>query len=427
MSGDVLLHFPAELSRYREFRDEALVRFRARYRLPVIKRYGAATEDVGALVTHCDACGFIGAQLKGLGDVVWDLTPADIEAEISSRAEDPVYGWRPERCAECGAPEPTPIVALFGRYLPEAGVDLHLELAFGGGRILRARYHRMEPDGSTRPVPRPEDELSFADIFGAPFSVRGLWRDFIGRHLYADELTVHQVEPGYVIGLRPFADRPEEAARHFFGFSTWLHELRRMRPHDLQRRALQYDAVTFLRDREEDDIPVPFEESYHAWLAGYAHDIAEALIDPFIVADSDTFLHVLAAQAAAHGLRVTRKSDASTLFGRFSAPELEVDLNLAPVFFRVLHEGFSFERGLRRHFGRELAAMRAAAGLPAVLRRHLPGCAVEVRDGTELEVARPGAWRFRDDLVYVATSFDYETPAGLSELIEHVSAGAAAR
>ena len=48
------------------------------------------------------------------------------------------------------------------------------------------------------------------------------------------------------------------------GFEKWIERRRRERP---------YDTVTFFRDREEDGIAVPDEESYHAWLPAYAPDL----------------------------------------------------------------------------------------------------------------------------------------------------------
>jgi len=218
------------------------------------------------------------------------------------------------------------------------------------------------------------------------------------------------VQAGYCIGTRPFTDDHRVAARQFEGFPDWLELMRAHRP---------YDAVTFLRDREEDQIPIEYAESYHAWMPRYAHDVTEALIDPFIVADSDTFVATLARQAAFLGLQVRRESDEGTLFVRFWRDnDLDVRLNLGPFFFKILHEGRTFHRGLRLHFDRQLQALSSAAGLPDALRERLPDHRIEVLDGKLLQVGDSGgAVRFRDDLVHVATRFAYRTSQGMRDLL----------
>ena len=110
---------------------------------------------------------------------------------------------------------------------------------------------------------------------------------------------------------------------------------------------------------------------------------------------------------------------AGTLFVRIWHDEdLDVRVNMGPVFFRILHEGRTFQRGLRRHFDRQLQALATAAGLPDALRARLPEHRVEVLDGKLLQVGdSAGAVRFRDDLVHLATRHDYRTTEGMAELL----------
>lgn len=406
----MLLQFPSEPHRFRELRAKALDGFRRRCRSPVIRRYGPTTEDLGGFLSECQSCRETVAKLAGFSDLDPELSLSEIEEELSRRASHPSLGWRPERCVECGSTALNPVMAVFARYLSEVGVDLQVELVFGGGRVVNAEHFVMDAEGTATRIDRPTTEAECAEVYGVPLSLRALWGEFIGAHFYDKAFQVHDVQAGYVIGTRPFTDDHRVAARQFEGFPDWL---------ALMREERGYDAVTFLRDREADEIPIAYEESYHAWLPRFAHDVTEALVDPFIVADSDTFIATLARQAAFLGLQIRRDSDPGTLFVRIWHDEdLDVRVNMGPVFFRILHEGRTFQRGLRRHFDRQLQALATAAGLPDALRARLPEHRVEVLDGKLLQVGdSAGAVRFRDDLVHLATRHDYRTTEGMAELL----------
>ena len=405
----MLLQFPSEPSRFRSLRLKSVDGFRTRCRAPVIRRYGPTTEDLGGFLSQCRDCDETTGRLSGFSDLDPELSLGELEEQLGRRASHPSFGWRPEACETCGSTALNPVMAVFGRYLGEAAVDMQIELVFGAGRIVRIEHAVMDDRGNATAIERPQNEAECLEAYGVPLSLRALWREFIDRHLYDDVFQVRDVQAGYVVGTRPFTDDHRVAARQFEGFPAWLELIREHRPHD---------AVTFLRDREEDQIPIAYEESYHAWLARYAHDIGAALIDPFIVADSDTFVATLARQAAFLGLQVRRDSNEGTLFVRFwKEHDLDMRLNLGPCFFKILHEGRTFHRGLRRHFDRELQALASAAGLPEALRTRLPAHRIEVVDGSQLQVGDGGGVRYREDLVHVATRFDYRTTAGMSALL----------
>ena len=411
----MLLHFPSEPLRFRALRAEAHERFCYRYRRPVLKRYGPESEDLGVYVVWCEACGRTGARLIGFPELDPDLSLDELTDELRTRADDPGEGWRPRVCPHCATARPVPMAAFFARYLPEAEVDLHLEMTFAGARVVRVELHQMTTDGESLRLERPVDECDLHELFGAPLSLRLLWQSFIDRYVDAPRIELLCVQPGYYLGLRPFTDDPRDAGRMYEDFAEIITALRTERG---------YDAITFLRDREEEPIPIAFEESYHTWLAGYAPDVDEAVIEPFVIADSDTFVATLARHAALYGITVDRVSDHATLFVRFHTVDLDVQLNLGPIFFRVLHEGLTFHRGLRRHFERELRALGAAAVLPGVLRGALPDHAVRVVDGSTLHVSGPGVRApFSGDLVQTATLHDYRRPDGLDALIRHVLGG----
>ena len=411
-----VLTFPTEPRKFRQLRQWARTQFQQEVRLPALQRLGGEATDVGILIMACGHCGLPTSALNIFSDLPLDLTRAELERSLR-RVWSPEPPAQVSHCANCHSPGAllSPVVANFGRVLPESGRDLQLEILFGEGRVLRMDYHCMEPDGRSAPVAAPADELAFLDAFEAPLSMRALWGDFLSRYLNADQFVTRQIQPGYIIGLRPFTEDEGEALQFYAGFEKWIED---------RRRELPYDTVMFFRDREEEGIPIPEAESYHAWLPAFAPDISDALLDPFIVADSESFVTVLDEFAARRGVRVVRASGEDTLFARFSAGEVEVRLNLGPRYFRILHSGQTFHRGVIHHFAKEILALRAAGQLAPVLRARLPGYRVRVREGKLLEIL-DGRERllFCDDVIRVATAHAVETEAGLEALVRRILPG----
>ncbi len=412
-----VLQFPTEPRKFRNLRTWARAQFQQELRLPAIQKMGAETTDLGILIMACRRCGLPTSTLHAFGDSELETTQVELEACLKRLWGTERAGWREAYCANCNARGDLlyPVVAHFGRVLPESGRDLQLELLFGDHRVLRIDYHRMDPDGTTTAVSRPSDELAFLDVYHAPLSMRRFWNDFLARNVNADAFVTRVVQPGYIVGVRPFTEFEREAVDFYAGFERWM---------ERRRRELAYDTVAFLRDLEDDEIPLPVEDSYHGWLKPFAADISEALVDPFIVADSESFVRVLDEVASRRGVRVARASGEDTLFVTFTAGEVQVRLNIAPRYFRILHSGSTFHRGVIDHFAKEILAVKAAGDLAPVLRHRLHGYKVRVREGKLLEVLDAADRRlFCDDVVRVATGHAYHTVEGLEELVRRVLPG----
>lgn len=412
----MLLRFPNEVADFRDVRRDARAEFLWRCRVPVLRQFGAEAADLGIFVTACAACGGRTARLHPFAELDRDLSFDGLLAELRTRAGRVEYGWRPATCPACDARRPQPIAGVFARYLPEIERDLHIELICGNGRVVRSRVYLADAQGAMHEVAglggaatETASETAVADALGAPVSLRALWRAMVAENVYADAAVSRVVQPGYVIGVRPFCDDPAEAEAMLEPVGALIE--------GLQAEGGAWDALCFLHERELHDIPVPFEESYHAWLGGYAGEIGQGLVMPFIVADSGVFVDVLAEHAARYGLTVTRDSGEATLYGRFRGGPLDLRVALGPLFFRVLHGGETFHRGIARHFTRELRAMQAAAALPGAVRALLPSHGVRVQAGRYLEVRdRDGAPVGFGDLVRLATHYDVETEQGRAGL-----------
>ncbi len=409
-----ILQFPSEGRQFRQLRTFAREQFQREIRQNAIAQLGPEASDMAVLVSACKRCGLPSSELHVINDLMLDATQGDVQTLVGRLLASAVGRAHLSHCAHClaGGEELVSVVGHFGRLLPESGQDLQLEFIFGDKRIVRVDHHRMSADGETVALAGPVDELAFHEAFGAPMSMRGLWNAFIARHATDYEFVTMAVQKGYLIGLRPYADDVAEAVSFYDGFDQFM---------ERQRGELPFDTVTFLRDREEDEIPIPLEESYHAWLEPWAVDIADAALDPFIVADSGSFVRVLDELASRRGVRVKRDSGDDTLYARFEAGEVYLRLNIGPRYFRTLHTGQTFHRGVMTYFGKEILAIKAAGELAPVLRRALPGLRISVRDGKRLEIAdRFERLLFCDDIVRVATSHDFRSEAGLRELLAQV-------
>jgi len=412
-----VLQFPSEPHKFRNLRAWARSQFQQELRLPALQKLGAEATDLGILIMACRRCGLPTSTLHVFEEPGHDVSQQHIETNLRRLWGTERCGWKDANCANCNARDELlyPVVAHYGRVLPESGRDLQLELLFGDSKVLRVDYHRMDPDGTATPASRPTDELAFHDVFQAPLSMRRFWNDFLTRHANAEAFVTRVVQPGYIVGVRPFTEYESEALEFYAGFERWM---------ERRRRELAFDTVAFLRDLEDDEIPLAEEDTYHGWLKPFAPDITEALVDPFIVADSDSFVKVLDEVASRRGVRVARASGEDTLFVTLTAGEVEVRLNAAPRYFRILHTGATFHRGVIDHFAKEILAVKAAGDLPPVLRHRLRGYKVRVRDGKLLEVLDAVDRRlFCDDVVRVATAHAFHTIEGLEDLVRRMLPG----
>ena len=382
-------------------------------RVPVIRQYGLEAEDVGLYVAHCEHCGHTTARLHGMPDIDRDLDFSTFEQALKVRALDPRFGWVPPHCPECGELHPKPVTAIYGRYLPEIQRDLQVMLVRGGDRITEVKYSLMDHAGDVETFERPDDCLAFADAAGAPLSLRTMWRHFITEHTYSAAIAVYAVQPGYFIGIRPYAESDDDVDRMAQPFFQWI---------ETMQEGGGFDVIAYLRDLDEEELPVPYTESYHTWLAGFASEIQRAVIDPFVFVDSTHFVSALDRHAQTYGLSVERDGEPDTLFVNISGGEVAARLNVAPLLFRILHEGLTFEQGIRRHFHEELKALSVTAEVVPLVRAALPEYTVTVQQGHYLDVVGPdGEATGFADAVRIATAYDPRDADQFVELIRELA------
>ena len=104
-----------------------------------------------------------------------------------------------------------------------------------------------------------------------------------------------------------------------------------------------------------------------------------------IVVDSNAFVTVLNELAFMYGLKAERDSGSDTLYVKLVGGEISVRLNLAPLLFRIIHEGYTFHRGLKRYLMDELRAVSITAEVIPLLRKALPDYLFMFDTGTTLK------------------------------------------
>ncbi|MGC6415574.1 MAG: hypothetical protein ACON3Z_00510 [Bradymonadia bacterium] len=413
----MILQFPTETLEFRAEREEAVAVFRQRCRLPVIRQYGFESQDIGMYTAKCLSCGDITARLHHFTDLDADLDVLGLEAELTSRALDPGFGWVPACCPACGADSPRPVSALFARYFPEVGLDLHIHLVRGGHRITQVDYSVMNLKGESRAIEKPQDCIMFADTFGVPLSIRSLWSYLIAQHMYEPSIALYPVQPGYCLGVRPFAETDSVLAAMAEPFYQWLEK---------EQASGGADVIAYLRDLDDDNIDVAYGDSYHSWLAGFASDVERAIVDPFIVVDSNAFVSVIDQLAHMYGLSAQRDSGADTLYIRIGTDEISVRLNVGPLLFRTIHEGLTFQAGVKRHFIDEIRAIAASAETLKLVRHALPDYRFEILNGHYLRVTDANGLELTlVDVIRAGTSYDPRDETEFLALCEDLAPGAA--
>ena len=219
------------------------------------------------------------------------------------------------------------------------------------------------------------------------------------------------IQDGYFLALRPFANSDAEVGRMAQPFYDWIGEL---------QEGGGYDVIAYFRDLDDDQLQISEDASYRTWLSGYSDEIDRALIDPMIVVDSNAFVTVLNELAVMYGLKAERDSGSDTLYVKLVGGEISVRLNLAPLLFRIIHEGYTFHRGLKRYLMDDYARSRSrrshSASGPTDYLFHV-GHYIEVLDCTGRRVSAV-------DGIHLATTYEARDIQQFCQMVHELVPGA---
>lgn len=366
----MLYHFPSEPIVLKDLRRSALDELRWRLRVPVVRQFGAASVELFAVVVRCTSCTHVSAGIRGVAANTFETSWGQLVDYFRADETWSEKGAFPESCTECSAKTIQPVSAFFAKYLPAKGQDFQAEFIFRNRRVHHTQLYLMEHSGAVTPLSR--EDLAPGQL--PPLSIRAAWRRLIADHLFADSVASLEVEAGYEIGIRPYAD----SAWDIHGLNTQLEGV------VAERETDGFDLFALLREVDELNLNLPDIDLFLTWLGAYAADICEGGIEPFIFIRSDKFLAVLEVEATRLGLTVERVGTDSELKVMLGRDGLTVEVNLAATLLKTIHSGLSFSEGVIEHFGRELSGIRAGVEAIPLIREALPMLSVSVENGTEL-------------------------------------------
>jgi hypothetical protein len=366
----VLYHFPSEPIVLKDLRRSALDELRWRLRVPVIRQFGAASVELFAVIVRCTTCTHVSAGIRGVAANTFETSWGQLVDYFRADETWSERGAIPEACTACEAKTIQPVSAFFAKYLPAKRMDFQAEFIFRNRRVHNTRLFLMDTSGAVTPVSR--EELAPGQL--PPLSIRAAWRRLIADHIFSDSVASLEVESGYEIGVRPYAD----SAWDIHGLNTQLEDV------VAQREAQGFDLFALLREVDELDLKIPKIDLFLTWLGAYAADIYEGGIEPFIFIRSDKFLSVLEVEANRLGLTTERVGSDAELKVILGRDGLFVEVNLAAVLLKTIHSGLSFSDGIIEFFGRELSGIRAGVEAIPLIREALPMLSVSVKNGTEL-------------------------------------------
>jgi hypothetical protein len=339
-------------------------------RIPVIRQFGTASAELFSVVVRCTSCSHVSAAVRGVSPNTFETSWGQL---IDYFRDDETWSQKgaiPETCPECKSTSIQPVFAFFAKYLPAKGQDFQAEFVFRNRRVNQTRLFLMDPSGDVTALSRE----AVAPGVLPPLSIRAAWRRLVADHIFDDSVASIEVEPGYEIGIRPYAD------------TSWkIHGLNtNLETEVIARESQGYDLFALLREIDDLNLDLDHNDLFLTWLGAYAADICEGGIEPFIFIKSSNFFDALAIEASRLGLTAERVGDASEVKVRFGCDGLSVEVNLAATLLKTIHSGLSFADGVIEYFGRELSGIRAGAEAIPLVRQALPMLSVSLKDGIEL-------------------------------------------
>ncbi len=389
----VLYHFPSEPIVLKDLRSSALDELRWRLRVPVVRQFGAASVELFSVVVRCTSCTHVSAAVRGIAPNTFETSWGQLVDYFRADETWSEKGAIPEVCTECEATTIQPVFAFFAKYLPAKGQDFQAEFIFRNRRVHHTQLFLMAPSGDVTPLARE----AISPGLLPPLSIRAAWRRLVADHIFDDSVASLEVEDGYEIGIRPYADSPWKV----HGLNTKLETT------VAARETEGFDLFALLREVDDLNLKLPKTDLFLTWLGAYAADICEGGIEPFIFIKSEKFFDVLKVEALRLGLTAERVGDDSEVKVKLGCDGLFVEVNLAATLLKTIHAGLSFSDGILEFFGRELSGIRAGAEAVPLIREALPMLSVSLENGTELLLVDDGGHRVSSvDAIAFATEYN---------------------
>lgn len=258
------------------------------------------------------------------------------------------------------------LVGFYGRYLGASGYHLVMEFTLDHARDFSLKPVLWRVDARTEgiQITFPKDEGEVYSQLGAYLDLRQGWQWLIDESIKAEALVIAEVEPGYLIGVRPGnplsdenpAEREDPEIEEVFS------------RFDIER----FDTLEFLNNKENEDYP--FEsECFNAWLSdSLTQKLQNGELEVFVLSQSQKFFEAIEEVAERRKIEVSleeKVEEHAKLIFKRGPISIERDFSLP--YLWTLHSGRQHHEGAIAFFRDDMERIFSASELYFKVKRHL--------------------------------------------------------
>ena len=259
----------------------------------------------------------------------------------------------------------TAIVGFYGRYLGASGYALVIELRpeHAQDPSLKPTLWRVDARPEGVEITFPQNEGEVYSQLGAYLDLQEGWSWLARESMKAEALITAEVEPGYLIGVRPGdplselhpAEREDREIEEVFS------------RFDVER----FDTLEFLNSEECENYPFQ-SERYPSWLPTDLVDaLNEGQFEAFVLSQSTRFFEAVEEVAERRKVEVTLdESDESPML-IFSRGPLSLKRQFSLPYLWTLHSGRQHHEGAVEYFRDDLVRLFEASELFFQIKRKL--------------------------------------------------------
>ena len=260
------------------------------------------------------------------------------------------------------------MIGFYGRYLGASGYALVLEFSPKHAQDLELQpiLWRVDarPEGVKITFPRTEGDV-YSQL-GAYLDLREGWSWLLEESIKAEALITAEVEPGYLIGVRPGdplseedpADREDPEIEEVFS------------RFDVER----FDTLEFLNGHDSDGYPFQ-SERYHSWLSSeLGAQLETGQFEAFVLSQSQKFFEAIEEVAEKRKVEVTLSTQDSGLHTeeegyeerpllKFKRGPLSITRDFSLPYLWTLHSGRQHYEGAVEFFRDDLERLYSGSEL----------------------------------------------------------------
>ena len=306
------------------------------------------------------------------------------------------------------------ICGFYGRYIGASGFSLVMEFNGSSPESLPQLW-RVDARSKGTLIVLPQHEGDSYDQLGAFLDLREGWNWLAQTAAQSGGLVTAEVEPGYLIGVRPGdplseedpAEREDPEIEHVFS----------------RFDAERFDTLEFFESDAAQNYPFQ-SERYASWFPSeLSSQIVDGHLEAFVLSQSQRFIDAVEEVAERRKVELSIREDEEDLILRFQRGPLYIDRSISLPYLWTLHSGRQYHEGAVDFFREDLERLNLASELFFKLSQKVrspllePVTQVSVSDGTTLNLRRESAQRLppvQVDLLSWAAESVFEGKDGAS-------------